>query len=74
MASGLGFMLGGGIGNMIDRLAFGAVTDFLHMDFEIFQTGVFNLADMSIMFGVGLMFVDQFILNRKPASPQTSEE
>ncbi|MCA6073752.1 signal peptidase II [Fulvivirga sedimenti] len=64
-ASGLGFMLGGGIGNMIDRLLYGSVTDFLHMDLGLFRTGIFNLADVSIMVGVGLMILDQFITKNK---------
>jgi signal peptidase II len=59
LAIGLGFMLGGGIGNMIDRILYGSVTDFLHMDFQIFRTGIFNLADVSIMIGLGLMIIDQ---------------
>ncbi|MEJ2005100.1 MAG: signal peptidase II [Cyclobacteriaceae bacterium] len=61
MACGLGFILGGGIGNMIDRLIYGSVTDFLHMDLFVFQTGIFNLADVSIMTGVVLMILDQLI-------------
>jgi len=69
MACGLGFMLGGGIGNMIDRLLYGSVTDFLHMDLFLFQTGIFNLADVSIMVGVGLMLLDQLRGNKPgPAS------
>ncbi len=65
MASGLGFMLGGGIGNMIDRLMYGSVTDFLHMDLGLFRTGIFNLADVSIMVGVGIMILDQFVVKNQ---------
>lgn len=49
---GVCFMIGGGIGNLYDRILHGSVTDFMHMKFGIFQTGVFNMADVSIMAGV----------------------
>ncbi|MCZ4242709.1 signal peptidase II [Pedobacter punctiformis] len=49
------FLIGGGIGNLYDRIVHGSVTDFMHMDFKIFQTGVFNFADISIMIGVGTL-------------------
>ena len=52
---GVAFVIGGGIGNLYDRIVFGSVTDFLHIDFIIFQTGVFNLADVSIMVGMGMI-------------------
>ena len=55
--AGLSFTIGGGIGNIIDRVAYGSVTDFMHMDFVLFQTGVFNMADVSIMVGLGLILL-----------------
>ena len=58
---GLGCIMGGGIGNIYDRLAYGSVTDFLHIDFGLFQTGIFNLADVSIMMGVGLLAMELFL-------------
>ena len=61
MASGLGFMLGGGTGNMIDRLTYGSVTDFLHLDLVLVETGIFNLADVSILIGVAFMVADQLL-------------
>jgi signal peptidase II len=57
------FLIGGGIGNLFDRLLYGSVTDFLHIDFGLFQTGVFNLADVSIMFGITLILIQAYILN-----------
>ena len=57
---GLSFIVGGGIGNLFDRIVYGSVTDFLHMDFEIFRTGIFNMADVSVMVGTGLIFVYSF--------------
>lgn len=49
------FMIGGGLGNVYDRVLYGSVTDFLFLDFGLFRTGVFNMADVSITVGVGLM-------------------
>ena len=58
--NGLGFIVGGGIGNMIDRILLGSVTDFLHMDFVLFRTGIFNAADVSIMVGMFLLLFQSF--------------
>lgn len=54
---GLTLVLGGGIGNMIDRFLFGGVTDFLFMQLGPLHTGVFNVADMAIVFGIVLLLV-----------------
>ncbi len=54
IALALCFIIGGGIGNMYDRIVHGSVTDFLHIDFGFVQTGIFNLADVSIMTGMVL--------------------
>jgi len=51
----IAFVVGGGIGNLYDRIVYGSVTDFLHIDFVLFQTGVFNLADVSIMTGMFIL-------------------
>lgn len=50
---GLLLIVGGAIGNLIDRFLFGAVTDFL--DFRVWP--VFNVADSCITIGIGLMFL-----------------
>jgi signal peptidase II len=55
---GLCFIIGGGIGNIYDRIVYGSVTDFMHIDFVIFQTGIFNMADVSIMVGTGLVLLE----------------
>ncbi|WP_109439143.1 MULTISPECIES: signal peptidase II [Aquimarina] len=48
---GFAFIIGGGIGNLFDRIMYGSVTDFLILDLGIFKTEIFNLADVSIMLG-----------------------
>lgn len=67
----LSFAIGGGIGNIHDRIMYGSVTDFLHIDFGIFQTGIFNMADVSIMVGM-MLFVVQSFQNRTIATKNIS--
>ncbi len=55
---GFTFVIGGGIGNIYDRLVYGTVTDFLHIDFGIFQTGIFNMADVSITTGTFIVLAN----------------
>ncbi|MBL4676705.1 MAG: signal peptidase II [Mucilaginibacter sp.] len=57
--------IGGGMGNLYDRIKHGAVTDFLHLKFGPLQTGIFNAADVSIMVGLGLILLDGFLASRR---------
>jgi signal peptidase II len=50
-----GFILGGGLSNIYDRIMEGRVVDFMNMGFGTLRTGIFNVADMSIMLGLFLM-------------------
>ena len=52
---------GGGIANLYDRIIYGSVTDFFHIDLGgVFKTGIFNVADMSVMVGLGLLVLGSF--------------
>jgi signal peptidase II len=62
---GLGLVIGGGVGNIIDRILFGSVTDFLYFDFVIFHTGVVNFADISVTTGIFILIYDNFVNKRK---------
>lgn len=54
-------VIGGGVANVYDRIAYGSVTDFFHIDLGgVFRTGIFNVADMSVMFGMGLLLFSNF--------------
>jgi len=53
----LAFIIGGGIGNLIDRIKFNSVTDFLFIEIGPLKTGIFNMADVSIVFGVAIIFI-----------------
>jgi len=53
-----GFLLGGIIGNLIDRLINGYVTDFFNFFIFGYDYPVFNIADILIVVGIGLMIID----------------
>ncbi|MBR0810482.1 MULTISPECIES: signal peptidase II [Bradyrhizobium] len=61
----LGLIIGGAIGNGIDRLAYGAVVDFALFHIEIggntYNWYVFNLADVAIVAGVAALLYDSFL-------------
>jgi signal peptidase II len=61
----LGMIIGGAIGNAIDRLAYGAVVDFALFHIEIggqsYNWYVFNIADVAIVAGVAALLYDSFI-------------
>jgi len=57
----LALFLGGGVGNLIDRLIHdGRVSDFMVIRLGWVSTGVFNVADMALMLAVGLIAVSTF--------------
>jgi signal peptidase II len=54
----LALVVGGAIGNLIDRIYFGVVTDFVLWHYHAKEWPVFNVADVVLVVGVGLMFID----------------
>ena len=65
---GVGFVLGGSVSNLVDRLRYGYVTDFLDLDYW----PAFNLADTFIVVGVGLLFLSFVAADRSSAAVGTS--
>lgn len=53
----MSFIIGGGIGNLIDRIFRGSVTDFLNVGIGEIRTGIFNFADMYVTFGAIILFI-----------------
>ena len=66
LAVALSLVLGGAIGNLIDRLAYGYVIDFLDVYYQTWHWPAFNIADSAITLGVILMLLESFGLV-KPA-------
>ncbi len=67
VALSLGAIAGGAVGNVIDRVRFGAVVDFLHAHAFGYSWYVFNMADAAIVCGVGVLVLDGLRPKRLPA-------
>lgn len=64
----LGLVGGGALGNLADRIIYGAVTDFVVVDLDVWPLNpwpAFNVADAALVVGVGLMALDMF--RKQPA-------
>jgi signal peptidase II len=68
LALGLGLVIGGALGNVIDRTRFGAVFDFLDVHAGSWHWPAFNLADSAITVGVGLLLLDGVLAGRPARS------
>jgi len=65
MAIALSLVLGGAIGNLIDRIVYGYVIDFLDVYYQNWHWPAFNIADSAICVGVALMVLDGFGVGKK---------
>lgn len=66
MPTALSLILGGAIGNVIDRIRLDAVVDFLDFHLAGYHFPAFNVADSAISIGVALMLVHQLFFSAKP--------
>jgi len=64
LAIAIGLIIGGAIGNVVDRLRFGAVIDFLYFHAGSWYWPAFNLADSAICLGVAAMLLDGMLSRR----------
>jgi len=63
---GFSCILGGGFANIYDRILYGSVTDFWHIDLGgVFRTGIFNMADLSVTTGMIMILAASFIYRKK---------
>jgi signal peptidase II len=70
----LSLLLAGGVGNLIDRVTQdGLVTDFLNVGLGPVRTGIFNVADMAIMAGAGVLLVQSFRDERRQAAEKNTD-
>jgi signal peptidase II len=60
----ISLIIGGGLGNIYDRILYGSVTDFLYFDFVIFHTGIVNMADIFVTLGF-FMIIPELFFSRK---------
>ncbi|GGE21746.1 lipoprotein signal peptidase [Aureimonas endophytica] len=67
-------IVGGAIGNLVDRLRLGYVVDYVFFHTPVWSFAVFNLADAFISVGAVLILVDEFVLARKPAEAAGSRD
>jgi signal peptidase II len=58
-------IVGGGLGNLVDRVRLGAVRDFLNVGIGPLRTGIFNVADMAITFGGIALILIPFVRKRR---------
>lgn len=58
-------IVGGGLGNLVDRVQLGAVRDFVNVGIGPLRTGIFNVADMAITFG-GIALIVLPLFRRRP--------
>ena len=66
-------IVGGGFGNIYDRMRYGSVTDFMHIKFGSLQTGIFNVADVSIMVGMIVLLLHAFFKKPDVAEEQPEQ-
>ncbi len=64
----LALILGGAVGNLVDRVMRGSVTDFIDVYVASHHWPTFNAADSAITIGITLMAIDAFWLHRQPDS------
>ena len=64
----LALILGGAVGNLHDRIAYGSVVDFIGVNIFAYHWPDFNLADSAVVIGACLLLLDS--LRSKPAAPQ----
>jgi signal peptidase II len=56
---GLSVFVAGGASNWVDRVALGSVVDFINVGVGPLRTGIFNVADVAIMLGVGILLIEE---------------
>ena len=65
IALSLSLIIGGAIGNLIDRIHLGHVVDFIHLHYQDYYWPAFNVADSAITVGVTIMIVDSLFFAQK---------
>ena len=65
LVASIGLIIGGALGNILDRVRHGAVVDFLYFHYRDYGFPAFNLADSAISIGVTLILIDSLFMERR---------
>jgi signal peptidase II len=71
---GLALVFAGGASNLADRIARGSVIDFMNVGLGSVRTGIFNVADVAILGGVGFLLFAHFLSSHESASRPSNHE
>lgn len=76
LALGLSLILGGALGNVIDRIWLGYVIDFIHVHWDSvgFSFAAFNVADSAISIGAACLLLDSFFEGRKSVAAENKDK
>jgi signal peptidase II len=72
LACGLALVLGGAVGNLIDRVRLGHVIDFIHFHWDRAYFPAFNVADSAITVGAACLLLDAFLEGRRKPDANTT--
>ena len=64
-AASFGLLIGGALGNALDRVLHGAVADFVHLHWGTWSWYIFNVADIAIVAGVAVLLYDAFLSDKQ---------
>ena len=62
---GVALFVAGGLSNLVDRITYGSVIDFMNVGVGSLRTGVFNVADVAIMVGAGVLLLEGYRMRRR---------
>ncbi|MFA7096030.1 MAG: signal peptidase II [Gammaproteobacteria bacterium] len=74
LAAALALILGGAIGNVIDRVMYGYVVDFIDLYYGAWHWPAFNIADSAITVGVAIMLIDSLLFSRETTPGAVGKE
>jgi signal peptidase II len=73
-AIAIGLVIGGAIGNVVDRIRFGAVADFIDVSRLLYFPWIFNVADSAITIGICLLLVDMLRQDGKERAKRAPQD
>ncbi len=63
---GVAIAIGGAFGNILDRILYGSVTDFIQFNVGTYTSGIFNVADISVVIGIFIVIIDVSFNKKEP--------